>query len=106
VGATVDLTYRPPLRLPTIRTIAVTDAERAILAAATSGTLIGTSLVAGRYQTAVAAAVGVLHLAAAAVCSGTAFTRLVPAERRPGIIGALAAGTTVALLTGATNAVT
>jgi hypothetical protein len=52
----------------------------------------------------VATTAGVLHLTAAAVLTGSAFTRYVDAERRPAIIGALAAATTLALLTGATHA--
>jgi hypothetical protein len=105
VGVTADLPYRRPITLSVpARPQAMAGAERAIFAAAASGGLIGTSFVAGRYQAAVATTAGVLHLTAAAVLTGSAFTRYVDAERRPAIIGALAAATTLALLTGATHA--
>jgi hypothetical protein len=105
VGVTVDLPYGRPISLAIpVPPQATGGAERAIFAAAASGGLIGASFVAGRYQAAVATTAGVLHLTATAVLTGSAFTRYVDAERRPAVIGALAAATTLALLTGATHA--
>lgn len=78
--------------------------ERGVLGTAAGAGVISLSLAAGPYQPAVAVTGAVGHLATASVLAGGAFAREVDPARRPGIIGLLAALTTLALLVTATHA--
>lgn len=105
MAATVEAYRLPQLSLPRVRDAEIVRAlERTVLATATSAGLIGTSLVAGRLQAAVATVTAVGHLTVASTLTGTVFVRHVREEDRPVIVGLLAALATLALLLTATHA--
>lgn len=98
--------FRPPLlAVPRIRDPEVARTlEGLVLAGASSGSLVGLSLAAGRLQGAVATVAAVGHLAVVAPMAGEAFRRHVDADEQPLIVGLLSALATLALLITATQA--
>lgn len=104
MAATVEAYRLPLLSLPRVSDARVARSlEGVVLATATSAGLVGTSLVAGRLQAAVATVTAVGHLTVASTLVGRAVAREVPDSERPGIVGLLAALTTLVLLVTATH---
>lgn len=105
MAATVEVYRLPQLSLPRIRDAElVRTLEGTVLATATSAGLVGTSLVAGRFQAAVATVTAVGHLTVSSTLAGSAVARHVRTEDQPLLVGLLSALATLALLIAATQA--